>query len=95
MGLSRLSSKCRSCKYVEICDRKEIEALAYIDDEQFSHKISEPIIQPILKESEILITQVSATGIHSPNNGSIRIDKKLIKDEINKALHKEFFMPLC
>ena len=95
MGLSRLSSQCRSCKYMESCDHKEMEKLAYIDDEQYQQGFSSPNIQSVLRESERLNTSVIATGVLSQNPGNIKIDKKLIENEINKALHKEFFMPLC
>lgn len=29
-GLSRLSEKCRACPFVDKCDHKEMEALAYL-----------------------------------------------------------------
>lgn len=94
-GLSRLSAKCQSCKYMESCNHKEMEALAYIDDEQFSQGFSSPIVQTMLREPEIINTSVISTGILTQNPGSISIDKKLIEDEINKALHKDLFMQLC
>ena len=31
MGLIRLSAKCRACPFVEKCDHKEMEALAYLE----------------------------------------------------------------
>lgn len=33
MGLSRLSEKCRKCKYVDTCNNKRMEALAYLGEE--------------------------------------------------------------
>lgn len=29
-SLSRLSSKCRNCRYVKTCNHKQMEALAYL-----------------------------------------------------------------
>ena len=31
MGLTRLCAKCRACPFLEKCDQKEMEALAYLD----------------------------------------------------------------
>jgi hypothetical protein len=48
MGLSRLSDKCCKCKYVDICDHKRMEALAYYEEAYINAGQLAPsiIIQP-------------------------------------------------
>ena len=47
-GLSRLSKKCRVCPFVDKCDHKEMEALAYL---------SEPIITARAESTQQVLRQ--------------------------------------
>ncbi len=47
-GLSRLSEKCRACPFVDECDHKEMEALAYLLPAAKSSGIDAS--QPLLRE---------------------------------------------
>ena len=87
MGLSRLSAACQSCKYINTCNHKIMEALAYLDDEAI------PISNSVLKESEMVAVTTTAIGIHTPNNGIIHLDKESFIEEINKQLHQELYLP--
>ena len=48
MGLSRLSEKCRKCPFVDKCNHKQMEALAYLSKplteawEQFVVTVRQP-----------------------------------------------------
>lgn len=94
MGLSRLCAKCRQCRFTDTCNHKEMEALAYIGEE-LSRSPCTQIHQPLLSLPKTTVTPVISTGIFTSHHGNISVDKKLLEDEINKALHKDLFMPLC
>lgn len=41
MGLSQLSEKCRKCPFVDECDYKQIEALAYLPEPQVAMDVAQ------------------------------------------------------
>lgn len=47
MGLSRLSKRCRECPFVDTCENKRMEALAYIEPSAATLKadLSEPFFK--------------------------------------------------
>lgn len=80
MGLSRLSEKCRKCPFVNKCNHKEMEALAYL----------EPIVAdniqsasaPVLRET----MQINFGGVMTT------VYKDEIEKEIYKALREPFML---
>lgn len=47
MGLSRLSERCRKCRYVDTCDHKEMEGLMMIEAVQSAaSEVSAPVLAP-------------------------------------------------
>lgn len=39
MGLSRLAKECKNCPFVEKCDHKRMESLAYLPEPMVAHAI--------------------------------------------------------
>ena len=84
MGLSRLAAKCMECPFVDKCDNKHMEALAYCEMPNLASSYSEPIIssmtEPILRKTITVMVDGSPTVIY--------------KDEIETQLHKSLYSHL-
>lgn len=84
MGLSRLAAKCMECPFVDKCDNKRMEALAYCEMSNLASSYAEPIAssttEPILRETMTIMVDGSPTVIY--------------KDEIEKQLHKSLYSHL-
>lgn len=81
MGLTRLSKACRECKYVDTCENKRMEALAYLS-EAFSVggvNAAASVMQPH-DYRDIKI------GI----NTTITIDLEEIKKELAKSIYPNY-----
>ena len=89
MGLSRLSKKCSVCRFVSTCKHKQMEALAYLDEETM------PISQAIMKESEMVSVTPMAIGVQAPVHNGILFEKDCLVKAINQTLHKDLFLPDC
>ena len=77
MGLSKLSYKCRKCPFVNKCDYKKMEALAYLPEPQImtngAQSVGMNVGQPLLRETM-----------------TIHVEGKMVtvyKDEIEKQLY--------
>lgn len=78
MGLSRLAKKCKECRFVDTCENKRMEALAYLDDKKIiadaSEKTAMSAAAPLLRETmEIHVGGETLT---------------VYKDKIEKELYK-------
>lgn len=55
MGLSQLSERCRKCPFVDKCDHKRMEALAYLPEPQIAMNAAQSVsinaAQPLLRET--------------------------------------------
>lgn len=84
MGLSRLAAKCVECPFVDKCDKKCVEALAYFEMPDLAASYAEPITasmtEPILRETMTIIVDGSPTVVY--------------KDEIEKQLYKSLYSHL-
>ena len=83
MGLSRLSEKCRKCRFVDECEHKRMEALAYLP---------EPMIAEASQSNS-----VSAAAPLLRETMEIRVDGKnltVYKDDIEKELYKSLYSGL-
>lgn len=82
-SLSRLSKTCQKCPYVDSCQNKRMEALAYYPESivaDAAGNIAAPIIQPILRETM-----------------KINIDGNIVevyKDNIEKKLYEHLYKDL-
>ena len=74
-GLSRLAKKCRACSFVDKCDHKEMEALAYLLPTAKSSGITAS--QPLLRETMTIVRD----GKHI----------EVYKDEIEKAIYSNLY----
>ena len=77
-GLSRLSGKCRACPFVDKCDHKEMEALAYLLPAAKSSGIGAS--QPLLRETMTIV-----------RDGK---DITVYKDELEKAIYSSLYSHL-
>ena len=81
--LSRLSKTCQKCPYVDSCQNKRMEALAYYPESMVANaagNIAAPMTQPILRETM-----------------KINIDGDLVevyKDDIEKKLYEHLYKDL-
>lgn len=83
MGLTQLSEKCQKCPFVDTCENKRMEALAYL---------SEPMIAEVGQSASI-----SAAAPVIRETMEIRVDGKTLtvyKDEIEKELYKSLYYGL-
>lgn len=78
MGLSRLSKKCRSCPFVETCEHKQMEALAYISEA--AQVASVDTAAPVLRETITIYIQGNPTVVY--------------KDEIEREIYKNLHVGL-
>lgn len=82
-SLSRLSKTCQKCPYVDSCQNKRMEALAYYPESMVADaagNIAAPMTQPILRETM-----------------KINIDGGLVevyKDDIEKKLYEHLYKDL-
>ena len=82
-SLSRLSKTCQKCPYVDSCQNKRMEALAYYPESMVKNaaeNIAAPMNQPILRETM-----------------KINIDGTLVevyKDDIKKQLYEKLYEDL-
>lgn len=70
-ALSRLSSKCRSCRYVKTCNHKQMESVSYLEPTKTN--ISQTMIQPMLKKRDL-------REIRLDNDITITIDLEELKE---------------
>lgn len=84
MGLSQLSEKCRKCPFVDECDYKQIEALAYLPEPQVAMDVAQSAgidaAQPLLRET---------MTIHIAGKPVV-----VYKDEIEKQLYGQLYSHL-
>ena len=79
MGLSRLSAKCRACPFVEKCDHKEMEALAYL----------EPVAaSPVAEMVQPMAVKHDYRDIKIGENTTITIDVEELKRQMERNLYK-------
>lgn len=80
MGLSRLSEKCRKCPFVDGCENKRMEALAYLPESmtaEASQSNAMNAAAPILRETmEIRV-----------NGETLTVYKDKIEEELYKSLY--------
>ena len=70
MGLSRLAAKCVECPFVDKCDKKRMESLAYFEMPNLAASTTEPI----LRETMTVIVDGSPTVVYKDE-----IEKQLYK----------------
>lgn len=82
MGLSRLAAKCMECPFVDKCDNKRMEALAYFETPILasSESIVSSMTEPVLRKTMTAMVDGSPTVIY--------------KDEIEKRLYKSLYSHL-
>lgn len=84
MGLSQLSEKCRKCSFVDKCDHKQMEALAYLPEPQVAMDVAQSTgisaAQPLLRET---------MTIHILGKPVV-----VYKDEIEKQLYSQLYSHL-
>lgn len=82
MGLSRLSRRCNECPFVDTCEDKRMEALAYIEPSAgtLTTDLSAPLTAPIIQPHEFRDVTIGV-------NTKVTIDL----EEIKKQLSKEFY----
>lgn len=68
MGLSRLAAKCMECPFVDKCDKKRMESLAYFEMPNLAASYAEPIAasmaEPILRETMTIMADGSPTVVY-------------------------------
>lgn len=69
MGLSRLSERCRKCRYVDTCDHKEMEGLMVIEAVQ---PASAEACAPVLAPSDTVTINLDSQTAVTVNADQIR-----------------------
>lgn len=84
MGLSKLAAKCRSCPFVDKCDKKLMEAHGYLEmpnlAASYTESIAASMAEPILRETMTIMVSGKPTAVY--------------KDEIEKQLYKSLYPQL-
>ena len=79
MGLTRLSAKCRACPFVEKCDHKEMEALAYL----------EPVAaSPVAEMVQPMAVKHDYRDIKRGENTTSTIDVEELKRHMKRYFYK-------
>jgi len=78
LGLSKLSEKCRKCKYVDTCNHKRMEALAYFSEAANTAGLN--AAAPIIRPHDYRDIKINA-------NTTVTIDLEDLKRDINKQLY--------
>lgn len=78
-ALSRLSSRCKRCRYAKTCDHKQMEALSYVAPA--TGNVSLPITQPILRKHDL-------REIKLDRDTTITIDLEEMKEQRKKDFYK-------
>jgi hypothetical protein len=86
MGLSRLSKQCRECPFVDTCENKRMEALAYIEPSASSlvPGLVAPLTAPRLQPQEFRDIKIDV-------NTTVTIDLEDIKRKLSKAIYDDSF----
>jgi hypothetical protein len=81
MGLSRLSKQCKRCPFVDTCENKRMEALAYIEPSTTTLKAdsSAPLASQIIEKHDYRDIKIDA-------NIEVTIDLEYIKKQLGKAI---------
>lgn len=83
MGLTQLSEKCKKCPFVDTCENKRMEALAYLPEPMIAEagrSASMSAAAPVIRETM-----------------EIRVDGKTLfvyKDDVEKELYKSLYSGL-
>ena len=84
MGLSKISEKCMSCPFVDKCQNKRMEALAYMTESQVSENVASPNYQnlaaPLLRETMTIMVNDTPTQVY--------------RDEIEKQIYSQLYSGL-
>ena len=83
LSRSRLSKTCQKCPYVNSCQNKRMEALAYYPESMAadaSENITSPMTQPILRET--IKINIDGTFV------------EVYKDDIKKQLYEKLYKDL-
>ena len=95
MGLSQLSEKCRKCPFVDTCNHKRMEALAYLPEPQIAMNAAQSAgidaAQSLLRET---IARYKTPPTDVPSSETIHIAGKPVvvyKDEIEKQLYNHLY----
>lgn len=80
MGLSRLSSKCRECPFMEKCGNKRMKALAYLKPAAMPAAME--VSQPLLVPHDYRDVKIDA-------NTTITIDLEGLKEQMKKEFYKQ------
>ena len=75
MGLSRLSERCRKCRYVDTCDHKEMEELLMAEA---GHPVAAEVAAPVLATDDTVT-------IHLDSQTAVTIDADQIRRKIAQA----------
>lgn len=78
-SLSRLSSKCRNCRYVKTCNHKKMEALVYL--KPAASDVSQSLSQPLLRKKDLI-------DIHLDKHTTVTIDIEELKEQMKKDFYK-------
>lgn len=84
MGLSQLSEKCRKCPFVDKCEHKQMETLAYLLEQQVAMNAAQSAgigaAQPLLRETMTFHIAGKPVVVY--------------KDEIEKQLYGQLYSHL-
>ena len=81
VGLSRLSEKCRKCKYVDTCENKRMEALAYISEA--SSMVGVNAAASIMQPHDYRDIKIDA-------NTTVTIDLEEMKKKLEESMYPNF-----
>ena len=86
MGLSRLAKACRDCPFVETCQNKRMEALAYLPmAAEASTPVGMSAAAPVLRET---------MTINAGDGTMIQVYKDDITRELEKHLYADLYQHL-
>jgi len=92
MGLSKISKKCRECRYVDTCQNKRMEAFAYIGEESFNtNTLASTSVNAGAIASESAIQSHDYRNIKISTGITVSIDLEKIKKELIESRYPTLF----
>lgn len=82
MGLSRISKRCRECRYVKTCQHKRMEAIAVMA--QASMPATTSVAMPIMAKHDCREVKIA-------ENTVVTIDLEELKENMRKSFYKNNF----
>lgn len=90
MGMSRMSSRCRKCKFRDTCQNKRMEGLMYYPEKNMAASVESPIVADMI---EPVTVKHDYRDIKIAEGMTVTIDLEEIKKRMAQDFYKSIGLP--